>query len=161
MYNDKYSDVLSETFLEMGWKILLKDDSKIVSKKLIGIDEFFLELSVINEHIINIKKFMKITVNQKKNNELLSFINSVNKNVIYGCYTVDEKEGYINFNYNFLFKNVSFKRTNEVLDLLRSFVFETEYLSKKISFGIHQILYSNSEIDRINQCVLIDTVGNA
>ena len=161
MYNDKYFDVLSETFLEMGWRILLKEDDKIVSKKLIGIDEFFLEFSILNENLMNIKKFMKISINQAKHNELLSFINSINKNIIYGCYTVDEKEGYINFNYNFFLKNLSLKRTNEVFDLLRSFVFETEYMSKKISFGIHQILYSDSEIDKINQCALIDTVGNA
>ena len=161
MYYSGYVDVIKEIVLEMGWKILLKEDSKIFTKKLVGVDEFFIEISIINTNIINIKKFMKISVNQMKNQDLLSFINSINKNTFYGCYTLDEKEGYINFNYNLYVKNMNLKTINEIVGFLRSVIFELETLSKKISFGIHQILYSNYKIDKINQFVLIDTVGNA
>ena len=104
---------------------------------------------------------MKISVNQMKNQDLLLFINSINKNTFYGCYTLDEKEGNINFNYNLYLTNMNLKSIKETLGFLRSVVFELETLSKKISFGIHQILYSNYKIDKINQFVLIDTVGNA
>ena len=164
IYSMNYSghvEILKELVLEMGWKILLKEDSKIFIKKLVGVDEFFIEISIINTNIINIKKFMKISVNQMKNQDLLSFINSINKNTFYGCYTLDEKEGYINFNYNLYLTNMNLKSINEILGFLRSIVFELETLSKKIRFGIHQNLYSNYKIDKINQFVLIDTVGNA
>ena len=110
IYSMNYSghvEILKELVLEMGWKILLKEDSKIFIKKLVGVDEFFIEISIINTNIINIKKFMKISVNQMKNQDLLSFINSINKNTFYGCYTLDEKEGYINFNYNLYLTNMN------------------------------------------------------
>ena len=161
MYNIDHNNFLKEVVLEMGWKILLKEDSKIIAKKLIGIDEFFLEICILNGNLINIKKLMKIGLDKSNYSELFSFINTINKNSFYGCYTVDEKEGYINFNYNFYLKNLNLNRINEALDLIRSLVFEGETLSKKISFGIHQILYSNYGIENINQCALIDTVGNA
>ena len=161
MYSRRHDHYLKEVVLEMGWKVLLKEDSKIMAKKLIGVDEFFLEVCILNGSLINIKKFMKIGIDESKYNELFSFINSINKNSFYGCYTVDEKEGYINFNYNFYLKNLSLNRINEALDLIRSLVFEVEALSKKISFGIHQIMYSNHGIESINQFALIDTVGNA
>ncbi len=161
MLCNDFNDILKLLVEEKGWKTLLVENHKLFAKKLIAIDEFFIKIEILDENIINFRNSMKINVDEIDHYSLFSFINSINKYCFYGCYTIDDIDGYIVFNYNLYLKEFKIQRIENNIEFIRSIFYEMESLSKKMSLGIHKILYSNYKIDQINKFVLVDTIGNA
>ena len=157
----KKNRFVESEILNRNWKINLRTNFGISFKKLIATDYFDLEISILNNNLFFIKNFLTFSVNKAKHFELFMFVNALNKLCTKGFFIIDEERETIAYSYNFPLEAIQYNEHKENLLVFKTVLDEIEVLSKKLSFGIHQISFSNYEIDQIKECVLINTLGNA
>ena len=107
------------------------------------------------------RNFLSFSVSSVKYLELFMFVNALNKLCTKGFFIIDEEREVIIYSYNFQLESNQLNEDRQNLFVVKTVLDEIEILSKKLSFGIHQILFSDYEIDQIKECVLINTLGNA
>ena len=157
----KKNRFLESEIINRNWKITLRTNLGISCKKLIAIDYFDLEISILNNNLFVIRNFLSFSVSLVKYLELFMFVNALNKLCTKGFFIIDEEREVIIYSYNFQLESNQLNEDRQNLFVVKTILDEIEILSKKLSFGIHQILFSDYEIDQIKECVLINTLGNA
>ena len=157
----KKNRFLESEILNRNWKINLRTNFGISCKKLIATDYFDLEISILNNNLFVIRNFLSFSVSSVKYLELFMFVNALNKLCTKGFFIIDEEREVIIYSYNFQLESNQLNEDRQNLFVVKTVLDEIEILSKKLSFGIHQILFSDYEIDQIKECVLINTLGNA
>ena len=152
---------LENEIINRSWKIISRSKYGVLYKKLIAIDYFDLEISILDNKFFFIRNFLNFSANKEMYFKLFIFVNALNKLCAKGFFIIDEKKEVIFYRYNLQLESNEFNDEKQLLFNLKIVLDEIEILSKKLSFGIHQILFSNYEIDQIKECVLTNAAGNA
>ncbi len=156
-FHFKYFEKL---LIHYDWQIILKEHQKIVSKKLIAVNEFFLDINFFNDHFLLIKS-TKCNFPDKKYYELLLFLNLLNNHCLNSCYVLDEEFTYLSYKKSIKFNSMRSLKDQELIDLYEQELKEVHRLSQKLSFGIHQILFGECKVNDIRESLFLKTVGNA
>ena len=104
--------------------------------------------------------YTKIDFPEEKIFKLYQLVSSLNKLCIKGSFLIDEKQKIVIYSYC-LDKNFKYLNFHIPFQLIKNSLCEIENLSKKMSLGMHQILYTESQIEYIEECLLSETHGNA
>ena len=143
-----------------GWDFFSYKNQILIFKKIIEIDDFYLEISYLNGiYYLNVKTYLYYPY--EKNYKALYLINYLNQISDKGKYIFNEHEKTLVYLSKIEREIFWLMERKERYGIFEDLLKEIDVLSYHASLGFHQIIFSNKNIEVIKNSILIKTIGNA